>query len=205
MAMGASSPGAGAADGGATGTGETSTDQGTGQGAGSGTTSTDQGQSSGTGAQDDSNSVAYWRRQAEKHEKALKAQQRAALSDAERFKLERDEAVQRAEKVETQSRQFLINSRLEAALLKAGSHDPEAAARLADFNKITVTEEGQILGIDTAVADLKRNKQYLFGPPQRPAVGSPGGIPLGGGNGSSSGGGTVAKKMDAFLRKQAGF
>lgn len=202
MAIGASTPGTGATTESGGASGESASETTTATETGGSPASSAQSGTSQQQSQDDQNTAAYWRRQAEKKDKELKQVQRASMSDADRYKAERDEAMSRAEQAETKSKQFLVNSKLEQALIKAGCHDPDGAARCANMGVITVTDDGQVLGVDTAVAELKRTKQYFFGPAQRPAVGSPGGVPSGGSAAASGANGqTSSQQMNAFLRQ----
>lgn len=150
---------------------------------------------------DDQNSVAYWRRQATKHEKDLGALKKSQMSETERLRQERDDATKKVETVTARSQTILIQSKLEAAAARSGCHDADAAARLADLSGVTVDEDGRVSGIDKALDALKKSKPYLFAKPA-PGVGNGGGNTRPPATDSKK---QIANGMDAAIRGRAGY
>lgn len=77
-----------------------------------------------------------------------------------------------------------INNELTTKLAPLGVVDLDGALKLIDRSKIQVDDQGQVTGIDDAIADLKTGKAYLFngnpnsnspnlGNPSNPTGGSP--------------------------------
>lgn len=116
----------------------------------------------------------YWRRQAEKAQRELEKIQRANMTEAEKAKAERDDAMKRAGILETELRETRLRGRFEAAAAKAGVVDSDAAWRLADQGRMRVKDDGSVEGLDQALAELKKSRPWLFGP-QRTSTGTPGG------------------------------
>lgn len=146
----------------------------------------------------DDRQEAYYRRQWEKLKGEHDNLKRSLLSEAERTKAERDEARADAQKAREEAKNLRVMGALEKAAAKAGAHDLDAVAKLADHGKLQVTDDGEILGIDAALKDLQKNRPYLFGPTARPSTGS------GGGRTSNGSGdkGSVARRMDDAIRSK---
>jgi hypothetical protein len=56
-----------------------------------------------------------------------------------------------------------ITAALRASAEAAGAHDVETIDRLIDRDAVTVDEAGTVLGVDEALAALKKSKPFLFG------------------------------------------
>lgn len=139
----------------------------------------------------------YWRRQAEKQKSELEALKRERMSESERHKAERDEAKADAERHKAENKTLRISRALENAAQKAGAHDLDAVAKLADHSRLQVDDNGDVLGVEAALKDLQKNRPYLFGHPPRPSTGS------GGGRTTTNGGpdkGSTARRMDDAIR-----
>ena len=59
--------------------------------------------------------------------------------------------------------QQAITTALHALAEQAGAHDVETIERLIDRDAVTVDEAGTVLGVDEAIAALKKSKPFLFG------------------------------------------
>ncbi|MBV8656610.1 MAG: phage scaffolding protein [Burkholderiales bacterium] len=94
------------------------------------------------------------------------ADAQAKLDDA--IKKARDDAGKDFEKALVKERDAangrLIRSELKAALGKAGLVDADAI-KLVDTSKLTVSDDGDVVGIDALVADMQKAKPYLFQAP----------------------------------------
>lgn len=138
---------------------------------------------------------SFYRRKWEKLNEQVETLKKERMTAEERVKAERDEAHGRAEKAEAGLRTMRISGALEKAAAKAGAHDLDAVVKLADHSKLQVDDNGDVIGVETVIKDLQKNKAYLFGPPPRQTTGSGGGR-TGGGNGKE----TTASRMDAAIR-----
>lgn len=145
--------------------------------------------------------AAYWRRQAEKHKTDNEKLKKQSMTELERVSAERDEHKGRADGYEAKDRARSVREALMAAATKAGSHDPDAVAKLAAADgSFEHAEDGSILGIEKAIKSVRESKGYLFGPAPKAGVGSGGGRSTNGGTGDKSG--TASSKMDGFIRKR---
>lgn len=142
----------------------------------------------------ESNSDGYWKRQHEKAQKELDTLRKAQMSEAERIKVERDEARAEAQAAREQMHQTLMQTRFEAEALKAGCIDPEAAFSLADRGLLQM-QDGKPVGIGKALKALAESRPYLF-QQQQPQRRASGGNPPGG-NGSGS---TINQAVNNALR-----
>lgn len=142
------------------------------------------------------NKESFYRRKFEKLQGEHEALKRERMSETERTKAERDEARAEAQKAREEAKQLRIFSALEKAAVKAGAHDLDAVAKLADHSHLQISDTGEVLGIEAAIKDLQRNRAYLFGPLPRPSTGSGGGRTT---NGTSDKA-TTASRMDQAIR-----
>ena len=119
-------------------------------------------------------------RKAEKERDALLAAQKSAadsqLSEAEQLKAKLIQAEADRDAVSAKLTQRTLQHRFEAAAQKLGVVDADAAYKLADLSAVEIDEDGNVTGIDAALADLKKTRKYLFGAPNG-AIGSAGGNP----------------------------
>ena len=119
--------------------------------------------------------AAYWRRQAAKYEKQAKELEKAGLSESERYKLERDEALQVAANYKTKLDDTAKRQAFEVQAKAAGVIDPDAAYLLAQQSaELTLTDGGKLMGADKALQELKKLRPYLFSDGGK--LGSGGGI-----------------------------
>lgn len=130
----------------------------------------------------ETNSDGYWKRQHEKAQRELDSLRKAQMSEAERIKVERDEARAEAQAARDQMHQTLLQTRFEAEAMKSGCIDPEAAFSLADRGLLQM-QDGKPVGIGKALKALAESRPYLF-QQQQPQRRASGGNPPGG-NGSS--------------------
>jgi hypothetical protein len=142
----------------------------------------------------ESNSDGYWKRQHEKAQRELDTLRKAQMSEAERIKVERDEARAEAQAAREQMHQILLQTRFEAEAMKSGCIDPEAAFSLADRGLLQM-QDGKPVGIGKALKALAESRPYLF-QQQQPQRRASGGNPPGG-NGSGS---SVNQAVNNVLR-----
>ena len=72
------------------------------------------------------------------------------------------ESQERVETLEAQSRKDKINFAIESKLKDARAIDPKFARVGLDMEKIQIDENGEVVGIDEQVEELRKNKQFLF-------------------------------------------
>lgn len=115
--------------------------------------------------------------QAQKDLKALKDQKAAddqkSLEEQGKFK---ELAETRATEVSTLKEQIqtmTIDQALTTKLVPEGVVDIDAALKLADRSKVKIDDNGNVTGLDEAIASLKTDKAYLFGKGSNPTVGGP--------------------------------
>lgn len=142
------------------------------------------------------NSEAYWRRKAEQHERRARELERAQMTESERIKAERDEALTRATAAEERASSILLQSRFEVEAQKAGCLDPEAAFALVDRGLLGV-QDGKPIGIGKALKALQESKPYLFSQQPQRRAGVGGGNPPGGSHLSNTN-----QRMNDWLRGQ---
>lgn len=142
-----------------------------------------------------SSDEGFWRRKAEKSEKRLQELERASMSELDRAKAERDEWKARHEATESQLREHNMRSAFVSKAAAAGVHDPDAAFQLTDRSKLALSEDGKLVGADSALLQLKRERPYLFA----------GGGQLGSGGGKGKSDSTVSTKdrMNDEIRRKA--
>jgi len=122
-------------------------------------------------------------RKLQKAEKELGAFKQADEQRAQSQLSEVDKLKQQLSKVEAeklslaeQRKQDRLQHRFETSAAKAGVVDAEAAFKLADLSGVEIDDDGKVVGLEAALADLKKKRPYLFGSPSTP-VGSSGGNP----------------------------
>lgn len=142
----------------------------------------------------ETNSDGYWKRQYEKAQRELDSLRKAQMSEAERIKVERDEARAEAQAAREQMHQTLLQSHFEREAAKAGCIDPDAAFSLADRSLLQM-QDGKPVGVGKALKALAESRPYLF-QQQQPQRRASGGNPPGG-NGSGS---SVNQAVNNVLR-----
>jgi hypothetical protein len=130
--------------------------------------------------------------QAETAQREADALRKAQMTEAERIKLERDEAIARATAAEERANSTVLQSRFEAEAARAGCIDADAAFNLADKSLMQM-QDGKPVGIGKALKALAEQRPYLF--QQQPQRRSSGGNPPGG---ASTG--TVHQRFNDWLR-----
>lgn len=117
----------------------------------------------------------------ELNEKAKKADElEKKAKDDEQKKLQEQGKYQELATKETQAREAAENAlnterkrnAVMAAATKAGAVDPEAAFKLVDNEKLEVSENGAISGVDDAIKNLQESSPYLFSQSSGKSVGS---------------------------------
>lgn len=96
-----------------------------------------------------------------------------SLEDQKKFEELANKRGERVTQLETELQNNKIDQALTNKLVPEGVVDLEAALKLADRSKIKVDSNGNITGVDDALASLKTDKAYLFGKPGQPQVGGP--------------------------------
>lgn len=94
-------------------------------------------------------------------EEKVQAAEREKLSEAERLKLERDEAVSASEAKDRQIRTLEARSVIFESATKLGFRNPEIAHRLVDLDKIEFTDDGRPKGIDALLKKVIEGDPYL--------------------------------------------
>lgn len=120
-----------------------------------------------------------------------KEEQEKAKADAEEKKLKDEkkfeELLEKKEKeladVKTKFEKSTIDNKIQAAAVKAGIKDVDAALKLIDRDNIKVSEEGEVEGLDEAVTGLVEARPYLKDAEAEPSLGS-GTTPSGEGTGT---------------------
>jgi len=107
---------------------------------------------------------------------AITKAEEAKLSEAEQWKAKAIKAEADREAERTKAQQLAIKHSLETAAAKAGAVNAEDVRRLIDMSSIEIDDDGNVIGIDDAMAALKKKSKYLFGAPNG-AIGSAGGNP----------------------------
>lgn len=131
------------------------------------------------------------RKKAADAEKRAKALEDEKLTESERTKKERDEALARAEAAEAKVNQALVTTQFTTAARAAGALYPEQLHRLAEASELALGEDGKIAGIATTMARLRKEYPALFG-----AGGS--------GDGRAGTQNRQAGDMNDWIRRQAG-
>ena len=77
---------------------------------------------------------------------------------------ERQKAIDEAlNKQRTDNDKRVIKSEAKAALRASGVVNADDALKLLDLSKLSFDEDGEVVGIDTLIADAKKDRPYLFG------------------------------------------
>ncbi len=106
------------------------------------------------------------RREAAKYRKAAKAaeeaeelRKREEMSEVERLKADMAKIQAQAQEAEAQAKMATIK----AAVMRAanGFNDPEDALRLLDLDAMEIDDDGNIEGLEDAIAGLLKTKPYL--------------------------------------------
>ncbi len=106
-----------------------------------------------------------------KDEQAKSTEQK--LKDEKKFEELAQQKDSENETLREQIKTSQINQALTNKLVAAGTHDLEAALKLADRDKLTIKDDGTIEGVDEVITALQADKAYLFGKPGQPKVGNP--------------------------------
>lgn len=139
---------------------------------------------------------AVWRRKFEATQRELQKLQRSQMSEIDRAKAESDESRKRAESAESKLRDVTVRSAIESTAHRLGAHSPSAVARLLDLSKIATDEHGDPVGadVDRALAQLRKDNPWAFGPPKTP------GNTGGGGINKPPAAKSTGQSMDDFIR-----
>lgn len=135
----------------------------------------------------------YWKRQAEKHEKRAKELERAQMTEAEKAKAEREDAVRERDLAVKERDELRLQTHFEREALKAGVADTDLAFMAVDRSLLRL-EDGKVVGLKQALEKLQKERPILFGGARpRPSAG---GNPPGG----NGGGGTLNQRMNDLIR-----
>jgi hypothetical protein len=99
------------------------------------------------------------------------------LSETEKANKRATEAEAERDRVKAEAKTERLQNRFEAAALKAGVVDPDAAFKLADLSDVEWDENGKPIGLDAIIKDLKAARPFLFAAPAAPKIGTGGGNP----------------------------
>jgi hypothetical protein len=121
----------------------------------------------------------------EDFEKAEEERNKAAMTEADRLKAEKDvatktaeEAVEKAKKAEATANQRILNTEIKSIARSLNANDPADILALLDKSSVEMDDEGNAKGVEEAVKALKEAKPWMF----KPAIGA-----------DASGGGNPAK------------
>jgi hypothetical protein len=103
----------------------------------------------------------YFKRQFEKAEKRVKDLERASMSEVERLKAERDELAKERDSYKAEIHDNKRKSVFETVAKAAGVIDTEVAYLLGK-EKLTLTDDGKLMGADQFVKELKISRPHLF-------------------------------------------
>lgn len=108
-----------------------------------------------------------------------KLQEETATANEQKLKDEKkfEELANTKESENSTLREQIKTSRIDQALTNKlvpdGVVDLEAALKLVDRSKVSIDDNGNVTGVDEALAALKTDKTYLFDKQGQPRVGSP--------------------------------
>ena len=107
-----------------------------------------------------------WRQRAQGHETARKAAEESAAKLREeadaRIEKADEEANSKIESARKSADEWIVRAELAIAAVKAGMVDLDGL-KLADLSKVTLEADGTVKGADELMAQLKKEKPYLFG------------------------------------------
>lgn len=122
-----------------------------------------------------------WKSEARKHEARAKANASAAeklakieessKSELEKAQARAADADARVAAAEERANRALMKAAVSAAASKAGAIDIDAVVALLPPDAVTVSADGDVVGIDAALKAMREAKPALFGKP-KPAPGS---------------------------------
>ena len=72
-----------------------------------------------------------------------------------------------------QAEQRIVRAEIKAAAVKAGAHDPAALLKLLDTSKLTIGDDGEVVGVDDLLTAAKASMPWAFSGPS--ATGQPAG------------------------------
>lgn len=113
------------------------------------------------------NESATRRKRLEELEAAEEQRKSAELSEAEKLKKDLETAKANAKQQADEFNSRLIRAEIKAVAAKLGFNDPEDADTPAIRAQITINDNGDVEGVEDALATLAKNKPYLVGTPQR--------------------------------------
>lgn len=120
--------------------------------------------------------AAKYRKAAQQAAEAEEQRKREEMSEVERLKADMAKMQAQAQEAEQRAQQAMVK----AAVIRAanGFNDPEDALRLLDLDALDTDDDGNIEGLDNAIAALLKAKPYLAKKqggitPTNPAAGEP--------------------------------
>jgi predicted nuclease with TOPRIM domain len=108
-------------------------------------------------------SADYRNKAKELQRKAEEAETKAAElnSTLKSSQEEAQKALNESKRLNSAFEQRVINAELKAAAMEAGLVDMDAF-KMADISKVKITDKGEVVGVKELIADLKKDKAYLF-------------------------------------------
>jgi LPS O-antigen subunit length determinant protein (WzzB/FepE family) len=88
---------------------------------------------------------------------------KAAMTESERLKAEKEESEKKAQSIIERANQRLIRSEVIAQAAGLKIIDPEAAFALMDKTDVKVEDDDRVTGVKEALEDLVKSKPYLVG------------------------------------------
>ncbi|GGF88419.1 phage scaffolding protein [Paenibacillus abyssi] len=105
-------------------------------------------------------------------EQAEEERKKAAMSEAERLKAEKDEADRKAaeasdaaKRAQDAANQRIINTEIRSEARALNANDASDVLSFVDKTKVTIDDEGNVIGAKEAVEAVKAAKPYLFKAP----------------------------------------
>ncbi|MCG3176843.1 MAG: hypothetical protein MOGMAGMI_01807 [Candidatus Omnitrophica bacterium] len=111
-------------------------------------------------------------KRADKYEKDLEENEKKKLEEEKRYQELAEKEKQRADELENRFKQESLNNRIALAASKHGVADPTDVLALLDRSGIQTDDQGNLTGVDEAVAKLLESKPYLKGDSTTPSLGS---------------------------------
>jgi len=90
-------------------------------------------------------------------------QERAKLSESERFQLEYQETQERLQAEAARAAEYQLQYEVALRAGRMGIQDPQDAVRLLDWDALEFNETGDVTNMDTVLTELVRSKPYLKG------------------------------------------
>jgi hypothetical protein len=105
-------------------------------------------------------------KEAASYREADEKRRQSEMTEAERWKAEAEKHSSELKGLQERLKTQTLQHRFEAAAIKAGVIDPEAAFKLADLSGIDIDENGKVTGIEAAIKGLQQRSYSANQPAQ---------------------------------------